>query len=344
MTTISACVIHEVIKNVRVEGQPNVVTLDLSGGLLENGNKYVQQLLTSIHTSFGTNTGLKNTHFEPDQTTKFSTGMESYLKDAKKEKFYEFSVNAINSLKTLIEKENFATGGYYVFADYDIDGRRFVSVMVVRKNKDAINLQKVNNIHEPKPTENVNTDKVAMGFRLNYGIYKSPVEDKNYIALLTAQQDKDFSGYFKDWVNAAGIITHVKNSSAFIDIIKSIDIPTDEDGKELYSREAFQRLAHDFAENARKKIFNISAFSKYVYGEDNSNYIMNYASNHNIVLDAEFKRDGASFRRLITIHAKVKGIELNVDYDKLNPNEVDIHDDMIIIKSADLVTQIKAQQ
>ena len=71
---------------------------------------------------------------------------------------------------------------------------------------------------------------------------------------------------------------------------------------------------------------------------------MKYASAHDIILDPEFKRSINVFKRLVTIRASVPGIELNVDYNKLNQNEVDVQDDIIIIKSPELAKQIKSQK
>ena len=183
-----------------------------------------------------------------------------------------------------------------------------------------------------------------MGFRLNYNIYATPGDDKNYIALLTNQQDRELSGYFKDWVNAAGIISNDVNSNLFVNLIKQIDLPLDDDGSPLYTREQFQKAAHLFAEKSPNKILNVNTFSAFAYGEKNSDYIMKYAATHNFTLDPEFKRTGNILKKLVTIRASVPGIELYVDYNKLNRNEVDVQDNKIIIKSPELVKQMKEQQ
>jgi nucleoid-associated protein YejK len=83
-----------------------------------------------------------------------------------------------------------------------------------------------------------------------------------------------------------------------------------------------------------------------VYGEGNENYIMNFATANSFVIDPNFKIDNTTFKRLITIRAKVKGIELNVDYEKLNEQEVDvdIEQGIIIIRSAELAKQINDQK
>lgn len=350
MIAVNACVIHEVIKDAKTGDSPKAkeTAFDLSEELLNPKDSFVQKLLSTIHTSFGDDTALRNTHFEKEHETIFSKSIEKYVVEESPEGFLNFSIKAIKAVKFFIEKENFATGGYYVFGDYTVDGRRFVSVMVVRKNSNAINFTKVGKVHKPTKAENINTEKIAMGFRLNYGLYQNakseeatPENEKNYIALLAGQQDRNLSGYFKDWVNAAGIISNVKNSSAFVEIINSIELPFDNKGKEI-SREEFKRRAYSYAEQNSKKVVDVQAISEYFYGDRDR--IMNFANSNNYTLDPEFKRASQIFKKLVTIRARIPGIELNVDFDKLNPNDVDVQSTKIVIKSKELVEQINAQR
>ena len=72
-----------------------------------------------------------------------------------------------------------------------------------------------------------------MAFRLNIKFYQNSeneTDKKNYIALVTTQQDGEVSGYFKEWVNAGDLIKSIVNTDNLIKIIKAIDIPLDESG------------------------------------------------------------------------------------------------------------------
>ena len=277
MINVNACVIHEVIKEAKKSepSQGKDTIIDASEELLSAGDEFVQKLLLAIHTSFADDSGLRNTHFERDKSTVFSTAIEKYLDEESSAGFLEFSTRSIKAVKSYIKKENFATGGYYVFGDYVVDGKRYISVMVVRKNSNAINFKKVGNVIKPTKAENVNTEKIAMGFRLNFGLYQNsksgdilPENERNYIALVASLQDSTLSGYFKDWVNAAGIINNVKNSTAFIEIINNIDLPIDEDGK-VITREEFKRRVYTYAEQSNKKMIDVKAISKYLYNDEN---------------------------------------------------------------------------
>ena len=351
MITVRACIVHEVKKEPKSEKNLGLTTFDLSEALLEPTDEFVVQLLSSIHASFGDDSALRNTHFEKDQSTVFSNQLAIYLNPEGLEDFLNFSVRSLKALKPFIDKENFAIGGYYVFADYTMDGRRFVSVMVVRKNQKALDFKKEGKVHKPTRAENINIEKIAMGFRLNFNLYeasiateRAPEDEKNYIALLAGQQDRNLSGYFKDWVNAAGIISNDKNSTTFVDIIKSIDLPVDENGKELITRQELKRKAYTYAEESRKKVVDVNAFSAFVFGDNEANRIMNYATSQGFILDPEFKRSSTIFKKLTTIHANVPGIELNIDYERINPQEVEVQTKRIVIHSKKLVEQINSQR
>ena len=62
-----------------------------------------------------------------------------------------------------------------------------------------------------------------------------------------------------------------------------------------------------------------------------------------MTIDSEFKRSSNEWRKLVTIRTKVPGIELNVDYDKINPNEVEVKNNFVVIHSQEIVDQIIEQ-
>jgi nucleoid-associated protein YejK len=338
MLAISRYVIHEVHKDFNVKG----ATIDPSLNIAFVDD-FAKKLVSDSHISFADSTSLKNTQFETGHSTVFHTGLTNYFSDETDEKFYNFTINSLGDLKTKIENEQFAVGGYYLFADYHYDGRRFISAVLLRK-KSGVNFQKIRGIYLPVDGENINIDKIAMGFRLNHGIFISDDADKNYIALVTNQKEK-LSGYFKSWVQAAGIISNDKNTTSFVRIINSIDMPIADDGTPKYeNREEMKKAYYDMIEQSPGKSINLPHLSQHFYGEENKSYILNFAQNNQIIIDPEFKRSSQILKKLITIRAKVAGIEITVNYDKLNVNEVDVLEDRIIIRSQALVDQINQQK
>ena len=132
-----------------------------------------------------------------------------------------------------------------------------------------------------------------MAFRLNYEIYSNE-DDRNYLALITTQQDGNISEYFKDWVNAGELIKNSKNTQNLITLIRSINLPTekDEDGELIYkTQNSFQKAVYEYAKSRNNRMINLNDLSKHFYGEDNGQTFLNFANENNIVIDPEFKRD-----------------------------------------------------
>lgn len=337
---VNRFVVHELIKEVKKKEETAAEPELILSTKLATIDDSSELLLEEIHKSFSGHTSLKHTHFADRNDKVFKKTFETYVASMTDELFYKFSEDSLKELKADITTKPFATGGYYIYSDYEFDNKQFISVVLLRK-RPGLNLILKDGVFAVSTTENLNIDKIAMGFRLNYQIYKSDESERNYIALITNQQDK-LSGYFKDWVVAAGVISDDKNTNALIRILNNIDLPKNDDGSEKYTRENFKKACFDFVDQHPDKQVNLKNLSIYLFGEDKDTALNDYANSNQIIIDNEFKRNSASWNKLITIKAKVEGIELNVDYSRLNDNEVDVQEDknIIIIRSEALVKQI----
>lgn len=312
---------------------------------VSHSDDFSKVLAESLHKSITESPSLKNTKFKENNTNDFSTLLNNYLElsDADAESFFEFS-KSLEKLREEIENKPFPTGGYYLFIDYYVDRSRYIAVVLLRK-KGGLNVIKKDGVYTLDNTENINIDKIAMAFRLNFSIYlnsESEVDKNNYLALITTQQDGEVSEYFRDWVNAGDMIKNSVNTKNFIRIIKNIDIPKNEKGEESFKNlDEFKRAIFDHIKDKKSKTINLSDISKHFYGEGNENKIAETAKEFGIDIDNEFKKDARIVRELITIKASVDGIILSVDYDKINPDEVDIQDEYILIKSKKLATKLR---
>jgi len=337
---VNRFVVHELIKEAKKKEESVVEPVLVLSKTLAVIDPSSVTLIEEIHKSFSGHTSLKHTHFVDRNDKVFKKSFEAYVADMEDDKFYSFSEDSLKELKVEISNKPFATGGYYIYADYVYDHKRFIGVFLLRK-RPGLNLIFKDGVFAVAPTENLNIDKIAMGFRLNYEIYKSEASERSYIALITNQQDK-LSGYFKDWVVAAGVISDEKNTNQLIKILNGIDLPKDDQGNDKYTRESFKKACFDFVDQHPDKEVSLKNLSIYLFGEEKDTALNDYANSNQIIIDNEFRRNSAAWNKLITIKAKVEGIELNVDYSKLNDNEVDVQEDknIIIIRSEELVKQI----
>ncbi len=335
--TIKNYTIHYIEKEAK---KTTPAVIDYSNQLLAI-DEFSITLVGEIHKSITDSSSLKNTRFRENETNLFTNSFNDYLSSSTKEDFFTFS-KSLEDLKIKIEKEPFATGGYYLFVDYEILNKRFISVVLLRK-KSGINIIKVGDIFKVDSSENINIDKVAMAFRLNYQIYLENDPNRNYLAIISTQNDGDVSGYFRDWVSAGGLIKNDKNTANFVTIIKSIDIPKDDEGNDMFTRNQFQKAVFDSVNLRKDKTVNLKDLSKQFYGEENENKFMNYGIENKLILDPEFRRDSKRWKGLTTIKANIPGIEIIVDYDKINSEEFSTNGETVIIKSKKLVDQINKQ-
>jgi nucleoid-associated protein len=329
--------IHYIEKEANIT---EVVNIDYSEQILVV-DEFSSSLVNEIHKSISESPSLKNTRFKDNETNLFTNSLNDYLSSNENDDFYTFS-KSLDDLKSKIEKEPFATGGYYLFVDYEVVNKRYISVVLLRK-KNGINIFKQGNVFKVDGTENINIDKIAMAFRLNYDLFLANDPNKNYLAIISTQKDGIASGYFIDWVSAGGLIKNSKNTASFVSIIKTIDIPIGEDGKEMYTRSSFQKAVYDSVNLRKDKIINMRDLGKQFYGEENENKFFEFAVKNDLTIDPEFKRDSKRWKGLVTIIATIPGITLNVDYLKINSEEFKADGETIIIKSKKLVDQIKKQ-
>ncbi|KZE76706.1 hypothetical protein AV926_14955 [Myroides marinus] len=318
-------------------------TLELSKSLLEI-DEFSEKLLLELHKAITDSDSVKNTKFKEESSNVFSNRLNQYFEqEYEEEDFINFS-NSINELATTIEKVPFATGGYYVFADYFIDSKRYVTVAVLRK-KTGLNIIKVDGKFKLLDSENLSIDKIGMAFRLNFNLYvneKSEEEKDNYIVLITTQKYGDVSGYFREWVNAGDLIRSSQNTKSLLEIIETIPLPQDEYERDRYDRYTFQKHVYDYSKS--RTLINVYDLSSHFYGEENRNFVMDYAREHDLVIDPEFKKQTRIWRKLITVKASIEGVELSVNYDKLNDDEVKVEDDKIVIYSKKLASKIRSQK
>lgn len=328
--------IHYLEKEVKKK----TAKIDYSDKPLEK-NDFARNLIEQVHKAINTSSSLKNASFKEDEENKFTITLNKYIETPCDENFSSFT-NSLDLLKEKVEKEVFAKGGYYLFADYTLENLRYLSIILLRK-KSGINIIKKNGAFVLDGTENINIEKIAMGVRLNFSIFNSKTDDRNYLALITTQQDGEVSGYFIDWVLASGLIKNSVNTESMIMLIKTIPLPLDENGKELFSRGEFNKAIFEHVNNRKDKRINLFELGSTFYGEENKNSLRDFADSNGITIDSEFQRDAPKWKSLISIKASVPGININIDFDKFGQDGVEIKNGKVIINSKDLADSIQKQ-
>jgi nucleoid-associated protein YejK len=305
-------------------------------------NDGVNKMYALIHESFEKDK-TRYCKFKLENTTNsVMLNINTYLSSISDESFLKYTKASLDNLASNLRKEMFATGGYYLFADYELNAHKFLSIIIARK-KDGFNIEWLNENQAFNflDTKNINTDKLAMGFRLNRNFYNlTGAEDRNYIALLTNQGDS-LSEYFLDWVNASETVNGKIQSDILVTALKGIgSLDENEDDADFENRAYDALISY---KKANKGKVNVDRISETLYGNPATlrTYIEGTLKKD---IDSDIHVDGSVLKKLIQIKANVKGISVTIDSTKFTTDEVRIVDNTLIIANSTLVNQIKAQQ
>lgn len=330
-------IIHELIKESgKIEASfiPSTSLLVVNEGLasmIQEVHESFEKLINSYH------------RFKPHSERKaiFINAHKYSDNDETDERFINWSRLGMRELEDSIKSVPFATGGYYVFSDYEINGLRFLSIVIVR-NKEAFNIKwdEVAELYSVDTTQNINIEQMAMGFRLNVNLYKG-VASRNYIALINKKGD-GASQYFKDWVCVDEGTGPKQNTNNFIDIIKKIGLPENFEGDE----DTFFKHVYESIQNEQKSNLgnvNVDRISELFYKDRTR--IRKYAEEeYGQELDSEFKIHTDSLKKLIRFKATVKGLTISLDIDLFQDDTVVLHDSSVIIRNKSIYDQLLKQR
>ncbi|WP_288882979.1 nucleoid-associated protein [Pedobacter panaciterrae] len=329
-------VIHQLEKEAKVKG---IKEYNSSEALMAL-NPGIDRMYELIHESFE-NDKTRHCKFKLEEVSNsVLLNTNHYLEDD--DFFLKYTKASLDNLASRIENVLFASGGYYLFADYTVNQKRFMSIILVRNKEGfviAFNDRKKN--FDFNDTKNINTDKLAMGYRLNVNLYlnRETDPDRNYMALLTNQGD-DLSDYFLEWVNASEAVNGKIQTGILINAIKQLGSDDPDEGEA-----DFQGRVYDLIMSYRKGnkgSINIDNISEVIYGQKRR--IRDYIElSLERDIDPDIRPDGSILKKLIQIKAQVKGINVTFDVSKLG-NEVDYDGGVLIIRNENLVNQIKSQR
>lgn len=335
---VNRLVIHQLEKESQVRG----IKLYNSSKSLMDINDGINRMFKEIHESFENDKTRHCKYKLEEASSSVLINTNNYLRAENDESFLKYTKASLDNLASRIENVMFATGGYYLFADYTYSSKRYMSIILARK-KDGFNIEfnnEVNNF-DFKDTENINTDKLAMGYRVNLGLYlnRDNEPDRNYMALLTKQGDR-MSDYFLEWVNASEAVNGKIQTTILISAIKHLGaLDENEDVSDFQNR--VYGIISDIRKSNRGAV-NIDTLSEIIYGDRKKirYYIEEQLSKE---IDPDIRPDATVLKKLIQIKAQVVGITLTINASKFG-SEVEIDGDVLIIRNQNIVRQIERQR
>jgi len=128
------------------------------------------------------------------QAASFVDLIESYLND--KQSFYNFSVQAANSLKNEIEKYDLEESGYFIVCHYEYMGGRFLLVGVIPVSEHY----SVDGELNISAAQHLDVNKLQLAARIDLFDYQDNANGNRYISFIKGRAGRKVSDFFLDFL------------------------------------------------------------------------------------------------------------------------------------------------
>lgn len=128
------------------------------------------------------------------QTARFVDLMESYFND--KQSFYDFSIQAANSLKNEIEKYDLEETGYLIVCHYEYMGGRFLLVAVIPVSEHY----SVDGELNISAAQHLDVNKLQLAARIDLFDYQQNASGNRYISFIKGRAGRKVSDFFLDFL------------------------------------------------------------------------------------------------------------------------------------------------
>lgn len=327
-------IIHELIK----ERESDQVELILSGELVPNNDESIA-LVTALSDTYRSDRILYAI-FDESEGKYFPEKFDDYRESERtNEDFITFTRLVIGNLEGIIQPITFATGGYFVFAEYEENGHNFVSVFLIRDVEGKI-LSRTVNSFDIQTVEYVDTKNLAMACRINEN--RIELEEKNYLSFTQLRQ-QEVSEYFKTWISIQQLESSSDYTKTLYNIITQIVPPINPETNLQYPIETFRNLVYSYATSSPNDTINIRDLSQHFYG--NQNTVSDYATENDISLDTEFRYNKRQLKKFIKLEVNRDGINLKFSRgilnEKIRVSEEDPN--IVIIESASFANALRVE-
>ncbi len=220
--------------------------------------------------------------------------------------YVDFSRHVLGNLQVMIQPIPFATGGYFIFAEYVANGQLFNSVFLIRDVEGKI-LQRTAHSYNIGTVEYVDTKNLAMACRINEN--RLDGGEGNYLSLTQLRQQV-ISEYFKNWISIEQVESSGQYTKTLYNIVNNIELPFDEETGEQLSLQTFRNRIYTYATESVNGMLNIRDLSERFYGTPD--VLSDYANEHDISIDTEFKYHKREMKRFVKLEVTKDGISLKL--------------------------------
>ncbi len=325
-----------IIHELRKESGTTVVTPVLSDDLMPNDENSLG-LITALADSYRGDRILYAV-FDDAEGRYFPEQFSIYRESGRtNDDYISFTRHVIGNLEGTIQPIPFATGGYFVFAEYTINGQLFNSVFLIRDVEGKI-LQKTEHSYDIGTVEYVDTKNLAMACRIN----ETRLNDGegNYLSLTQLRQQV-ISEYFKNWISVQQVESSGQYTKTLFDIVTQIEPPVDAETGEQLTLQTFRNKIYSYATDNPSGMINIRDLSQHFFGTPG--ILSDFANENDISIDTEFKYHKREMKKFIKLEINRDGISLKLSRgtadDKIRFSEAEPN--LVIIDSVALANALR---
>ncbi len=333
-------VIHELQKSPDHEGIKWFLS-DTLAGVKPSNYVSMEKMIKSFDRE-----GVFYGHFGIPDENPFVASFRTYFSSAKGEDdFILFTKDVAPQLNRLLDKKNFARGGYYVFCEYENNGNYGLGIFLVRDIEGTL-FKLDNNSHsfQLDKIKYMETDKMAMGCQIDYIKYRS--EGQKCLAF-THNRQKEVADYFVEWVGCQNRKSGKESTEDFYRLLDAIkdELPVDAETGEAMTAEKLKTNVFNLVESQQNKKIDLLTVGRHIFEDEM--FLVNKARSHKIEIDTEFKlhKGTVSKRGWLDVKDEDLGIKLKFPKHQFGDRSpIRIKQDglnkILIIDSPSLINQI----
>ena len=147
------------------------------------------------------------------QAARFVDLMESYFNE--KQSFYDFSIQAANSLKNEIEKYDLEETGYLIVCHYEYMGGRFLIVGVIPVSEHY----SVDGELNISAAQHLDVNKLQLAARIDLFDYQQNASGNRYISFIKGRAGRKVSDFFLDFLNCEEGVNPKQQSEVLVQAV-----------------------------------------------------------------------------------------------------------------------------
>lgn len=236
----------------------------------------------------------------------FQTLLGNFISD--NSQFYNFTVEAMNLLYEIMNPIPQATGGYVVFANYEVSNEEFV-ITVMLNNKKQYGVSNNLSLEE---IFSLDLEKLDVANFIN--LTRLQNDEETYLSF--ARGRKDVSNYFKNFIGCTDQISAKQSSlklkTAFLDYLETLVITQEE--KETLRNDVFNYCIN---QTKRKEDISLSHISSMINNEE-PQLFQKFASGEDYGVSANIKGHRQTLKSLKYYSYKSKALSISFDSNLIN--------------------------